>query len=173
MVKHVFNKPVGDKLLLLSPHQVDEPSIPLQGLFSSMQNDLTAIKKHAEEAHNHIAAIHDDPQTIIQLENKLQQVTSELVKTQEELKKNSAGKLKRAAGPKRESSSLHLPKPLPPNAPIMFYFFYFFNIFASLNAKIYCPGTMFSSDGIGYMAASSCFLVISKGNMMWNLGCST
>lgn len=70
--------------------QVDEPSIPLQGLFSSMQNDLTAIKKHAEEAHNHIAAIHDDPQTIIQLENKLQQVTSELVKTQEELKKNSA-----------------------------------------------------------------------------------
>ncbi|XP_018418344.1 PREDICTED: kinesin-like protein KIF20B [Nanorana parkeri] len=69
--------------------QVDEPSLPLQGLFSSMQNDLVAIKKQAVEAHHHIAAIHDDPETVTQLENKLQQVTSELAKTQEELKRKS------------------------------------------------------------------------------------
>ncbi|XP_072280998.1 kinesin-like protein KIF20B [Pyxicephalus adspersus] len=70
--------------------KVDEPNIPLQGLFSSMQNDLAAIKKQAVEAHNHIASIHDDPETIAALENKLEQVTSELVKTHEELKRKAA-----------------------------------------------------------------------------------
>lgn len=72
-----------------------------------MQNDLTAIKKQAEKAHQHIAAIHDDPMTITQLENKLQQVISELAKTQDELKGKSAGKLKQVFGPKREFSSPH------------------------------------------------------------------
>ncbi|XP_040292577.1 kinesin-like protein KIF20B isoform X1 [Bufo bufo] len=70
--------------------QTDELNIPLQGLFSSIQCDLAVIKKQAVEAHHHIETIHDDAEKISALEQKLQQVTSDLSKTQEELQRNSA-----------------------------------------------------------------------------------
>ncbi|XP_056386104.1 kinesin-like protein KIF20B isoform X3 [Hyla sarda] len=70
--------------------QADELSLPLQGLFSSMQSDLAVIKKQAVEAHHQIVAIHDDPETIAALEQKLLQVTSNLSETQAELKQKSA-----------------------------------------------------------------------------------
>ncbi|KAM5140908.1 kinesin-like protein KIF20B isoform 2-T3 [Mantella aurantiaca] len=57
---------------------------------STDQNDLAAIKTQAAEAHHHIAAIRDDPETVTQLKNKIQQVTSELSKTQDELNRKSA-----------------------------------------------------------------------------------
>ncbi|KAM4030748.1 kinesin-like protein KIF20B isoform 2-T2 [Anomaloglossus baeobatrachus] len=69
--------------------QAGELSRPLQGFFSSMQSDLAVIKKQAVEAHHHITAIHDDPEEIAVLEEKLKQVTSNLSETQEELKRKS------------------------------------------------------------------------------------
>ncbi|XP_075072519.1 kinesin-like protein KIF20B isoform X2 [Mixophyes fleayi] len=56
----------------------------------AVKNDLTVIKKQAVEAHNHIAAIQDDPETITDLQEKLKQGAADLYKTQEELKKQSA-----------------------------------------------------------------------------------
>ncbi|XP_075113777.1 kinesin-like protein KIF20B [Leptodactylus fuscus] len=70
--------------------QVNELNVPLQGLFSSMQSDLAVIKKQAVEAHHHIAAIHDDPEEMAALQQRLKQVTSDLSESQEELKRKSA-----------------------------------------------------------------------------------
>ncbi|XP_069836456.1 kinesin-like protein KIF20B isoform X2 [Dendropsophus ebraccatus] len=70
--------------------QADELSLPLQGLFSSMQSDLAVIKKQAVEAHHHIAAIHDHPEKFAALEEKLKQVTDSLCKNQKELERKSA-----------------------------------------------------------------------------------
>ncbi|CAH2322113.1 kinesin KIF20B [Pelobates cultripes] len=70
--------------------QVDENSMPLQGLFTSMQTDLSVIKKQAVEAHIQIAAIPDIPDFTANFEERLKQVSADLSKTQEELKKKSA-----------------------------------------------------------------------------------
>nr|DBA15221.1 TPA: hypothetical protein GDO54_004464 [Pyxicephalus adspersus] len=71
-------------------HEDDDSKKADLGTDTAVKNDLAAIKKQAVEAHNHIASIHDDPETIAALENKLEQVTSELVKTHEELKRKAA-----------------------------------------------------------------------------------
>ncbi|KAG9485005.1 hypothetical protein GDO78_008228 [Eleutherodactylus coqui] len=68
--------------------QADEPTMPLQGLFSSMQSDLAEIKQHAVEAHHQIAAIPDDQEGAA-LEQNLKQVTNDLCEMQEELKRKS------------------------------------------------------------------------------------
>ncbi|XP_071987475.1 kinesin-like protein KIF20B isoform X1 [Engystomops pustulosus] len=70
--------------------QADEPNLPLQGLFSSMQNDLAVIKKQALEAHHHIASIHQDPEELEKLEDKLKRVSDELSECQEALRRKSA-----------------------------------------------------------------------------------
>ncbi|KAM9325023.1 kinesin-like protein KIF20B [Gastrophryne carolinensis] len=69
--------------------QVDS-NLPLQGLFSSIQNDLEVIRKQAEEAHYQIAAIQDDPTTVSELRNKIQEMEDALNRSQEELKRKTA-----------------------------------------------------------------------------------
>ncbi|XP_068114733.1 kinesin-like protein KIF20B isoform X2 [Hyperolius riggenbachi] len=70
--------------------QVEDPNLPLQGLFSSMETDLATIKQQAVEARHHISAISDEPATITELKSKVQELTSELAKMQAELITKSA-----------------------------------------------------------------------------------
>ncbi|XP_053307113.1 kinesin-like protein KIF20B [Spea bombifrons] len=86
--------------------EVGETSLPLQGLFSSMQTDLAVIKKQAVEAHLQIAAIPDVPDITAGLEERLKEVSSDLFKTQEELKKTSAELEKQIE--KYRKTSIHL-----------------------------------------------------------------
>uniref|UniRef100_A0A8C5N137 Kinesin family member 20B n=1 Tax=Leptobrachium leishanense TaxID=445787 RepID=A0A8C5N137_9ANUR len=70
--------------------QVDDSNLPLQGLFTSMQSDLSLIKKQAMEAHSQITAIADVPDITVNFEERLKQASADLCKTQEQLKKKSA-----------------------------------------------------------------------------------
>ncbi|OCT70105.1 kinesin family member 20B S homeolog isoform X2 [Xenopus laevis] len=70
--------------------QVEQTDAPIDGLYISMQNDLTAIKKQAMDAQVQIISIPDVPDIISKMEQKLKQISCDLSKTQEELKKKSS-----------------------------------------------------------------------------------
>uniref|UniRef100_A0A8C8SFJ0 Kinesin family member 20B n=1 Tax=Pelusios castaneus TaxID=367368 RepID=A0A8C8SFJ0_9SAUR len=59
--------------------------IDLEGMINSLQDDVSDIKKQAEEAHSYIVSLEDPQEAIAWLEQKLEKVTVELTKTKEEL----------------------------------------------------------------------------------------
>ncbi|CAM2117599.1 unnamed protein product [Caretta caretta] len=62
-----------------------ENCIDLEGIINFLQDDVTDIKKQAEEAHRYIVSLEDPQEAIAWLEQKLGKVTVELSKTKEEL----------------------------------------------------------------------------------------
>ncbi|KAM7169147.1 kinesin-like protein KIF20B isoform 1-T1 [Macrochelys suwanniensis] len=62
-----------------------ENCIDLEGIINFLQDDVTDIKKQAEEAHRYIVSLEDPQEAIAWLEQKLGKVTIELTKTKEEL----------------------------------------------------------------------------------------
>ncbi|XP_038265632.1 kinesin-like protein KIF20B isoform X2 [Dermochelys coriacea] len=62
-----------------------ENCIDLEGIINFLQDDVTDIKKQAEEAHRYIVSLEDPQEAIAWLEQKLGKVTVELTKTKEEL----------------------------------------------------------------------------------------
>ncbi|KAM6130260.1 kinesin-like protein KIF20B [Phoenicopterus ruber ruber] len=63
--------------------------VDLEGIINSLQNDVTDIKKQAEEAHRCIVSLEDPQEAIDWLEKQLGKVTTELTKTKEELTKKT------------------------------------------------------------------------------------
>ncbi|XP_008168800.2 kinesin-like protein KIF20B isoform X1 [Chrysemys picta bellii] len=62
-----------------------ENCIDLEGIINFLQDDVTDIKKQAEEAHRYILSLEDPQEAIAWLEQKLGKVTVELTKIKEEL----------------------------------------------------------------------------------------
>ncbi|NXJ38805.1 KI20B protein, partial [Ciconia maguari] len=72
----------------------DQPCRPgtymdLEGIIDSLQNDVTDIKKQAEEAHRYIVSLEDPQEAIDWLEKQLGKITTELTKTKEDLTKKT------------------------------------------------------------------------------------
>ncbi|XP_065495305.1 kinesin-like protein KIF20B isoform X2 [Caloenas nicobarica] len=63
--------------------------IGLEGIIDSLHNDVTDIKKQAEEAHRYIVSLEEPQKTIGWLEKQLGKTTTELTKTKEELTKKT------------------------------------------------------------------------------------
>ncbi|NXF44949.1 KI20B protein, partial [Oceanites oceanicus] len=63
--------------------------IDLEGIIDSLQNDVTDIKKQAEEAHRYLVSLEDPQEAIGWLEKQLGKITTELTKTKEELTKKT------------------------------------------------------------------------------------
>ncbi|KAM7102332.1 kinesin-like protein KIF20B isoform 1-T3 [Ciconia maguari] len=61
----------------------------LEGIIDSLQNDVTDIKKQAEEAHRYIVSLEDPQEAIDWLEKQLGKITTELTKTKEDLTKKT------------------------------------------------------------------------------------
>ncbi|KAK4820847.1 hypothetical protein QYF61_007852 [Mycteria americana] len=61
----------------------------LEGIIDSLQNDVTDIKKQAEEAHKYIVSLEDPQEAIGWLEKQLGKITTELTKTKEDLTKKT------------------------------------------------------------------------------------
>ncbi|KAM9232958.1 LOW QUALITY PROTEIN: kinesin-like protein KIF20B [Leptosomus discolor] len=68
--------------------------IDFEGIIDSLQNDVMAIKKHAEETHRYIVSLEDPQEAIGWLEKQLGKTTTELAKTKEELTKKSSELIK-------------------------------------------------------------------------------
>ncbi|KYO42334.1 kinesin-like protein KIF20B isoform C [Alligator mississippiensis] len=64
---------------------VPKSCIYLEGIIDSLENDVTDIKKHAEEVHSYIVSLQDPQEAIAWLEKQFKEVTTELTKTKEEL----------------------------------------------------------------------------------------
>ncbi|NXW92385.1 KI20B protein, partial [Alopecoenas beccarii] len=72
----------------------DQPCRPgtytdLEGIIDSLHNDVTDIKKQAEEAHRYIVSLEEPQKAIGWLEKQLGNTTTELTKTKEELTKKT------------------------------------------------------------------------------------
>ncbi|KAK2518783.1 Kif20b [Columba livia] len=63
--------------------------IDLEGIIDSLHNDVTDIKKQAEEAHRYIVSLDEPQKAIGWLEKQLGKTTTELTKTKEELTKKT------------------------------------------------------------------------------------
>ncbi|KAM6415537.1 kinesin-like protein KIF20B [Rhynochetos jubatus] len=59
--------------------------IGLEGIIDSLQNDVTDIKKQAEEAYQYIVSLGDPQEAVSWLEKELGKITTELTKTKEDL----------------------------------------------------------------------------------------
>ncbi|NWU12485.1 KI20B protein, partial [Cephalopterus ornatus] len=59
--------------------------IDFEGVIESLQNDITDIKHQAEAAHQYIVSLEDPQQTICWLEKQLEEITTELIETKEQL----------------------------------------------------------------------------------------
>ncbi|XP_019357657.1 PREDICTED: kinesin-like protein KIF20B [Gavialis gangeticus] len=64
---------------------VPKSCIYLEGIINSLENDVTDIKKQAEEVHSYIVSLQDPQEAIAWLEKQFKEVTTELTKTKEEL----------------------------------------------------------------------------------------
>ncbi|XP_075697323.1 kinesin-like protein KIF20B isoform X2 [Rhinoderma darwinii] len=84
LVRKYLNKEVDDD------DEEEGAEEPCNVTETAVQSDLAVIKNQAVEARHHIAAIHDDPDKIAALEQKLKRVTNNLSETQEKLKRKSA-----------------------------------------------------------------------------------
>uniref|UniRef100_A0A674K866 Kinesin family member 20B n=1 Tax=Terrapene triunguis TaxID=2587831 RepID=A0A674K866_9SAUR len=69
----------------------EQNCIDLEGIINFLQDDVTDIKKQAEEAHRYILSLEDPQEAIAWLEQKLGKVTVELTKTKEELTQKTKG----------------------------------------------------------------------------------
>ncbi|NXY67046.1 KI20B protein, partial [Glareola pratincola] len=64
-------------------------SIDFEGIIDSLQNDVSDIKKQAEETHRYIVSLEDPQEAIGWLEKQLGKITTELTKTKEDLIKKT------------------------------------------------------------------------------------
>ncbi|XP_075791232.1 kinesin-like protein KIF20B isoform X1 [Pelodiscus sinensis] len=62
-----------------------ESSVDFEGIITSLQDDVTDIKKQVEETHRYIVSLEDPQEAIAWLEQNLGKATVELTKTKEEL----------------------------------------------------------------------------------------
>ncbi|XP_056209051.1 kinesin-like protein KIF20B isoform X1 [Falco biarmicus] len=63
--------------------------IGFEGIIDSLQNDVTDLRKQAEEAHKYLVSLGDPQEAIGWLEEQLGKLTTELTKTKEELTKKT------------------------------------------------------------------------------------
>ncbi|XP_074855640.1 kinesin-like protein KIF20B [Carettochelys insculpta] len=66
-------------------NRAPDSCVDLEGIITSMQDDVTDIKKQVEAAHLYIVSLEDPQEAIAWLEQKLGEATVELTKTKEEL----------------------------------------------------------------------------------------
>ncbi|XP_063194536.1 kinesin-like protein KIF20B [Chroicocephalus ridibundus] len=64
-------------------------NINFEGIIDSLQNDVSDIKKQAEEAHRYIVSLEDPQEAIGWLEKQLGKITTELTKTKQDLTKKT------------------------------------------------------------------------------------